>query len=246
MATHRFWRIRSTGTALSITVTIPEIQFRGTAGGANLATNSANITASSVTGTATPDKAIDGLTTTSWQASGGLGTGWIAYDFGTPTSILEAALTAPGLSTNGMPNAGMVEASDDGSNWITEATFSHSWVTNGETFLITVPASDPAPPAVTTLATSKLNSYAVVGSFPNRTTATKLSGYAVIGPRPDGVSVNKLTGYAIIGPRSDGISVNKMSGYAVVYDPTTGQPNPLAPSAASRWLSCTNRGLGLS
>lgn len=212
MASHRFWRLRSTATAASLAVGIPEIQFRGTSGGANLATNSAKITADTVNGTNTPSKAIDANTGTSWNAAAGDFTAWIAYDFGSSTSILEVTVTAPGLTTNGMPTSGYIEASDDAANWIRLVSFSAITWTNGETKTWAVPASDPAPPAVTTLATSKLAGYAVTGIGPARLEANKLAGYAVLGP--SGLEANKLAGYAVVGPGT--LEANKVVGYVVV------------------------------
>lgn len=72
------------------------------------------------------------------------------------------------------------------------------------------------------------------------TQATKLNGFAVIGPKSTGITVNKEVGYAVVGPSSDRLTVSKVVAYAVVVDAS------LLPKGTFRWMSCTNRGLGLS
>jgi hypothetical protein len=191
MASHRFWRFRWTAT-VSSNPACSEIQFRATAGGANVATNSAKIWSDLVNPSFPASNAIDGNTSSLFAAPSGVSTTTLAYDFGSAQTILEVTLRTQTSSTAGAPSAYVIEASDDGVRWLSMGTASGLTWANAETKTFSVSSTDPAGP--TNLSTMKLVGYAVGG--PSTMQATKVSGYAVIN---SGLMLaTKLTGYAVV------------------------------------------------
>lgn len=144
--TKRFWRIRVTA-CQGGSGTIPsfvDVQFRGTPGGANLATGGQAI--ASRTGTyATINNAFDGSNTTFWFADTAVSTQpWIGYAFATETEIVEVALRNrnDGFGAAQGITAGTVQSSLDGVNFTDEWSFTSpaTWlVSSAETRVFTRP-----------------------------------------------------------------------------------------------------------
>lgn len=112
---HRYWRLANmdvASTTPTSPVQIAEIQFRETAGGANLATGG---TAFASEGT--PANAFDNNPTTVWAGTKNLSP-TIGYDFGTPVFIREFTIR-PGTSVtnNRTPYQFDLQWSDDGTTW---------------------------------------------------------------------------------------------------------------------------------
>lgn len=91
-----------------------------TASGSNIALNT-TATASSYTGSNTPDKAVDGDGNTRWRCAGGAGC-WLALDFGTNKALTQTDYDEQGNKITGYT----IEVSRDGTTWETARGLSTS------------------------------------------------------------------------------------------------------------------------
>lgn len=116
---HRYWRIYAYGefNGSGVAISIAEMQFRSTPGGANL-TGSGTPSASGESGGTVAANAFDSNNTTYWSHEAK--TAWLAYDFGVGVShvIREVVVKTRSDTANGqLPSVGVIQYSDDGSNW---------------------------------------------------------------------------------------------------------------------------------
>ena len=117
LTAHRYWRVRAFSINMSI-LSLRELEFRATVGGATQTTGGTALASSSFSGT-TPANAFDGAATEWSSNTGDVSSGdgaWIGYQFAAPVSVREIALTAHSLTGEGL-RAGFVEYSDDGVLW---------------------------------------------------------------------------------------------------------------------------------
>lgn len=126
----RYWRVRvrenqSLGSTLATSA--DHVQFRSTFGGINLATDPLKGLADSVfSGSYIEDYAFNGIGSGFWVSeNNNYGTHWIGYDFTTPVSITEIVWSKRPDSYGRVeaPIFGVVERSDDGSNWVYDWNF---------------------------------------------------------------------------------------------------------------------------
>lgn len=142
MAAHSYWRllIRGRNPINPNFLTISEIQFRATPGGAQLAvggTASADSSSSS-----TPDRAFDGNTGTHWENVSSNDPRWIQYAFASPVDVAEVSIRS--AFANEGPQTFDVQWSDDGAAWTTAAVVSiePAWAA-GETRVFPVYPANP-------------------------------------------------------------------------------------------------------
>lgn len=95
MAAHRYWGLRLEGSYPGHSGAFAEIEFRGSAGGANLCAGGTAGAGSSEVGYA-PNKAFDGDSATYWYRSS-VGGVVIWYDFGSAVIVAEAWFRVPGV-----------------------------------------------------------------------------------------------------------------------------------------------------
>lgn len=140
---HSYWRLYIASTGLD-NPTVNKIEFRATAGGADQCvggTPSASTIWSSVYNSF---KAFDNDGTSFWAAvsgSGGLAPQWVAYQFPSPVSVAEVAITSRnGSSGDQCVKTGEIQWSDDGVTWNTAKVIPEqaTWA-NSETRLFSVP-----------------------------------------------------------------------------------------------------------
>lgn len=127
---HRYWRLYFTAGNSVLYLVIPEVQFRGTTGGPNLATGGGAYASSyyggldqgyGVGGSWGPENAFDGNTGTYWQIYGYSGfPAWLAYDFGPGNAytVVEVAMLAYSVNYY-IPTDFQVQWSDDNVHWYT-------------------------------------------------------------------------------------------------------------------------------
>jgi len=154
MATHRYWRIAVTNTHGDNVVSLEEVEFRATAGGADLTGSGAALGTNNV-GYA-PSGAFDNNAVTIWAASaslgaeGGVGDGnssnhmaWVGYDFGagTPVDVREVLIQSRAGFAGQAPKNILIQFSDDATLWITAETFWDipAWSALGEARIYTIP-----------------------------------------------------------------------------------------------------------
>ena len=139
----RHWRLRlSSEDQFGSTVRVAELQFREAVGVAEQATG----------GTATGSfanlpNAFDGDNTTHAEAGSPHTDDWIGYDFGSPKSVAEVAVTSSNnQATTTAPKTFVLEASSDGSTWV-EAGNSDGVSWSGFGYQVrTVPIAAPSEP----------------------------------------------------------------------------------------------------
>jgi hypothetical protein len=139
----RRWRFLATlldgaGSAFSCA----ELGMRSVAGGPSIAVGG-TASANSVFGSLVPAQAFDGNPSTIWGgASGSSVPAWLAYDFGSPVSIVEVAYTGrpDGLFGQYPRDFSIQHSDDDGASWTTLWSVSgQSWTVAGETRVFTRP-----------------------------------------------------------------------------------------------------------
>jgi hypothetical protein len=118
----RYWRIRNTVAPAGNQIALATVKFRD-ANAANLSGNGASASASSVfDGSYPAASAFDASDDTRWVTGAGVGTAWLAYDFGSPVAIYDVTVMAwSGALAAGMPNV-LVEYSDNGTDYTTLVT----------------------------------------------------------------------------------------------------------------------------
>ena len=123
---HRYWRIRPTDTvALDTNFGISELEFRTSAGGANVATGGTVIKRSENAG-AVATNAFDGNTATDYFVGASWdNTEWIGYDWGSGNdkSIVQVAWVPRSTQPLQQPYSGIVESSPDLRSWLNRWTF---------------------------------------------------------------------------------------------------------------------------
>lgn len=134
----QYWRVivdDVQGGAGTYPASFGNVEFRGSVGGADLATGGTAI-AGPTNGSYPATNAFDANTATFWLGSGTVSGGnqWIGYNFGTPVQILDVALQVrpDAFGANEAVIAGRVQSSTDGVTWVTEWSFTtaNSWVNN--------------------------------------------------------------------------------------------------------------------
>jgi hypothetical protein len=145
-AQKRFWRILVTDVqgGSGNPVALSRVQFRGTAGGADLATGGVPFSSVELLGYPAKD-AFDGTDGTFFHSDTNLPTeSWIGYGWTTDQTINEVAIQmrsdAFGGRANQAPTAGKVQSSDDFDTWTDEWSFTSPATWSGtETRVFTRP-----------------------------------------------------------------------------------------------------------
>lgn len=124
MASHAYWRVNITANNGSASnVTIAEMQYRTTVGGANVATGGTASATNNLSGYP-PSQAFDGNASTFWVTNTGP-TVYLAYHFTSAVAIVEYTMAARNDNTaflGDTPKNWTLDFSDDGTNWTTLAT----------------------------------------------------------------------------------------------------------------------------
>ncbi len=154
MASYRYWRLYAAAvgphtSSNSYYLSFGEVELRGTVGGANLATTTGNMTASSTFPDTTPGALIDGSVTVPagrWVTNSESMPHWWRYDFGSATEIREVMLRvaneADGASRS--PTEWVIQGSTDDSTWVTVQRYTQtSWTQNAQ-YTFTVPTGLPS------------------------------------------------------------------------------------------------------
>jgi hypothetical protein len=128
--THRYWRLKGTTAGTYDGGALAEIEFYSTIGGASIATGGTASSGSNGAG-GLPENAFDGLLEAAggmWAGASGAvvaGTSWVAYDFGTPVSVVSHAITARNSSwANQVWDGWNLEYSDDNITWTIHSSYS--------------------------------------------------------------------------------------------------------------------------
>lgn len=132
---HRYWRMLVTTNGPGGLAVLAECGFCTVVGGATVTTGGTAL-ADSAFGGFVAANAFDGNPATDWAtASGGVGVGYIGYDFGMGNDkvILDTYITASTSFTSQCPLAYAIQASDDGVAWSTVGTGSTAGWTSGQT-----------------------------------------------------------------------------------------------------------------
>lgn len=142
MASHRYWRIQSKLTQSGTNFALGEVQFRGTPGGADLATGGVPMASSTFAGSAAAN-AFDDNPATWWATLTNQHIdGWIGYDFGSAVTIQEVVLSARADTSFGQaPSRFYVAGSDDGVTWTDYKMHVPATWTNGASQTFAVPAA---------------------------------------------------------------------------------------------------------
>ncbi|RYF06167.1 MAG: discoidin domain-containing protein, partial [Comamonadaceae bacterium] len=122
---YRYWRINATATTNGSAVGIFEVELRTAVGGADVTTPSTPTTGGGAGTVGATAPAVDNNTTTYWNGSF-TPPSWIRFDLATPRMIKEVAILARDLQVTpytGAPTSFTVEASEDGVDFATAATF---------------------------------------------------------------------------------------------------------------------------
>lgn len=131
----RYWRIRTLDNqSLGSTAAASSagIEMRSLIGGTNIATGGTASASNSNSGAAS--NAFDGNPTTNWITGNfSYGTHWIAYDFGSPVSVVEIVYSkrSDSFGPNEAPLYGDVQYSSDNTNWFTSWPFFSSTLWTG-------------------------------------------------------------------------------------------------------------------
>ena len=141
MPSHRYWGLllycRSVSGTLN--VSLAELDFRATVGGADMCTGGTGSAASS-DGSDTPDKAFDNNNATYWSRSGN-STIRLWYDFGSAVSVAEAWFRLPGAgaakpgATHG-PLGVQIVGSNDATNWVPYKTYELTSIANDAEYTV--------------------------------------------------------------------------------------------------------------
>lgn len=125
-SSHRYWRVVYTGNQGNVNSAATEVQFRGSAGGSNLASGGTPLAVATYPGEGISN-AFDGSTANPASPLGKYGT--FGYDFGSAVTINEVAITSRSSFNDTMPNGIVVQSSNDGKRWFDEWTVSSiaSW-----------------------------------------------------------------------------------------------------------------------
>lgn len=122
----RYWRVLILETVdggdTTSVASIQEIEMRATPGGADQASGGTALSSSEASGTFADDNAFDdGSASEAWvSATGGYGTQWIGYDFGSAVEVQQVAISKRTDNASGHDEAPIyaeVQRSDDGSAW---------------------------------------------------------------------------------------------------------------------------------
>ena len=113
---HAWWRINVERSGTSTTLYLAEIEFRGTAGGADQATGG---TAMGSANTGSTANAFDDSLTSNANASSPAYPAWFGYQFPSPVSVAEVALTSDDYIYSGQRSIHVftIDWSDDGVTW---------------------------------------------------------------------------------------------------------------------------------
>ncbi|MDD2978125.1 discoidin domain-containing protein [Aquabacterium sp.] len=138
MAAHRYWRLFISAAFNSQYVTIGELTFATTPGGASVATGG-TASASSFWPGSLPAKAFKGASSPNdWWSSNGGGSAWLQYDLGSGNEkdIVEMRIYFPAGNagyTDQAPSSFSLHYSDDGANWTRQSQWSGQSFAAGET-----------------------------------------------------------------------------------------------------------------
>jgi hypothetical protein len=136
---HVYWRVLIRASFIIGTATsIQELEFLDVSG-TDLA-NGGTATASTSSGSNTPDKAFDNNQGTFWT-SGGIPSGagapeWLRYQFASAVAPVAIRMTLNEATRNQAPGDFDVQYSDNGSSWTTVKTFTPSWYVNSAADII--------------------------------------------------------------------------------------------------------------
>lgn len=121
---HLYWRIAVTAVTSGSNPNVNELEFRLTSGGADQTSGGTAIESAHLS-SFVPARAFDNNSTTCWVAAGA-SPWWIGYQFASPVSIHEIALTAyvtgDGGTSAQSPKDFTIDYSDNGSSWTTAST----------------------------------------------------------------------------------------------------------------------------
>lgn len=125
---HRYWRLRINSVTSDSGVTILELEFRTTSGGADQ-TGSGTASASSTFSGAPASNAFDNSIATNWSSD--FSNTWpqsISYDFGAGVyKNIGAVLFTPFGNLARAPTNLDLQYSDDGTTWTTKQNFTRTW-----------------------------------------------------------------------------------------------------------------------
>lgn len=118
MSAHSYWRINvSANNGDTSFLAIAEMEMRASVGGADQCTGG-SASASASDGTSPPSNAFDNDATTRWSTPSGTLTGWLAYQFASPVSVLEYTIQAHPTTPARSPKNWAIEYSDNGVDWV--------------------------------------------------------------------------------------------------------------------------------
>lgn len=140
--THLFWRLNISAAQSGGYVSIAEIEFRATPGGADQATGGTPSASSSYNPAYTAAAAFDGNPGSEWASGNGF-PHWIRYEFASAVEVQQVAVQATDAAYGGpneRPLDFAIEYSDDGSAWTVARTVTGQtgW-TDSEIRLFSVP-----------------------------------------------------------------------------------------------------------
>lgn len=163
MVLARHWRILCAAAQSGTNIAMAEVEWRATAGGADLTAPAGAATASSRwINSATYDaiQAFDNDAATWWETAAGFAVGsWIAYDFGSDVEPVELSIQAQATNPSKGVKDGTVQYSADGVTWVDLMYFAGLTWTNGSINLLSLPLAPGAALArITTFAGEVLHS----------------------------------------------------------------------------------------
>jgi hypothetical protein len=134
MAAHRYWRINCSGSIAGDHISLGELEFRESVGGAQAATGGTALSGGDYSSSYLPAEAFNGVYST-FNSDGWVAllaqSGWVGYDWGSGNSadIIEVAIWPRGGNHDEAPLNFNVEYSDNGTDWsvlwaVADATYS--------------------------------------------------------------------------------------------------------------------------
>ena len=140
----RYWRTYITANNGDAYLSIAEVEYRDSSGGANIATDPLAISASESYGPNTPHRLIDGIFMSVWYTNGSPMPHWFTYDFTSPVSLFEISMSIH--EPDRAPKDFVIQGSNDNATWTDIAfhTGNTGWV-DGEVRVFSAIAVPPSP-----------------------------------------------------------------------------------------------------
>lgn len=118
---HSYWRIFVNQPEGTAAIAITELEFRATPGGGDQASGGSGVASSTFSGSFPVSQAFDNSGSTFWHNGSSIEWAWVRYDFASPVSVAQIAITArnTGSPVAGPTNIAIQYADSSSGPWTT-------------------------------------------------------------------------------------------------------------------------------